>query len=160
MKNSHDKKSAITYGIGHGGIEMFLVVGLTLLSTLLFAYSYNTLGLEGMMGTSTDTSLEAMIVDTIISINSYTVSNAVLSIVERLIAIGLHVACSILVFASVRKNDYSHLGYAFGFHALANVPAALYQRGVITNLVVVEGIILVIAIICSYFAYKTYKTME
>lgn len=152
-----DKKNAVTFGIGHGGIEMILIVGLTLLSTLFFAYTYNKLGLEGMLAGSNDAELSNMIVETVASIENYGISNMLLSLIERVAALVLHISCSIFVFYSVHEKSLNYLGYAFGLHALANVPAALYQKSVLTNLYVVEGLLIIVVIFTVILAYKTYK---
>lgn len=158
IKNK-DKKNAVTFGIGHGGMEMLLVVGMTLFSTLLFAWTCNSLGLEGMLAESQDAGLETMIMDTVASIEAYGIFDAVLSLIERASAMVLHVSCSVLVFNSVLKKDINYLGYSFGLHALVNVPAALFQKGVLTELWLTELFIIGFTVLAAVFAYKTYKKM-
>ncbi len=160
MKNTYDKKCAVTFGIGHGGFEMITVVGMTMISTLMFALTYNSLGLDGMLAGSNDPELYNMITEMVASINTYDVQAVILSVLERVSAIMIHVSCSIFVFKSVQRKDLRSLGIAFGLHALMNIPAGLYQRQVINNLWIVEIFILIFACIGSYFAYTTYKKMD
>ena len=102
MKNVHDKKNAVTYGIGHGGFEMITVVGMTLLSTLMFAFTLNSLGVEGMLDGVNDIQILQMVNDMIASIDAYTVKDVLLSIIERISALILHVSCSVFVFKAVQ----------------------------------------------------------
>lgn len=44
MKNNDDKESAVTYGIGHGGIESILVVGFSMLSSIFLISTLNSMG--------------------------------------------------------------------------------------------------------------------
>lgn len=160
MKNSHDKRNAVTLGIGYGGFEIISVVGMTLISTLMFAISYNSLGIEGMMGTSNDIELYNMIIEMVISIEAYQVRDVVLSVLERICALFFHISCSVFVFNSVYKNDLNYLGVAFIFHIIMNIPSALYQRQVITDLWIIEVMLLIISSVCSYYAYRIYKRMD
>lgn len=160
MKNANDKKNAVTYGIGHGGFEMISVVGMTLLSTLMFAMTLNSLGIEGMLDGVNDAQIVQMVNDMLVSIESYTVLDVVLSIVERISAIILHVSCSIFVFKAVKYKNISSFWMAFGFHILMNIPAAFYQQQIISNLIVVEIFVVIISIITAVYALKTYKKMD
>lgn len=156
---STNKKNAVTYGIGHAGIEMILVVGMSLLSTYVFAQGLNVLGIEGMMGQSVDASTHQMIVEMTESIQLYGMDDFILTLVERISTLVLHVSCSILVYYSIKENHAKFLGYAIGLHAIMNVPAVLAQKGILTNLFVVESIFVMIAIVIAYIGYQTYKKL-
>ena len=160
MRFSHDKKNAVTFGIGHGGFEMISVVGLTLISTLMFALTYNSLGLEGMLTGNNDAEVQAMVIEMVASIDAYSVQNVVQSVLERISALMIHVSCSIFVFKAVHNKQIKSLWIAMGLHILMNIPAALYQKQVITNIWFVEIGILIAACIAGYFAYITYKKMD
>lgn len=151
-----NKKNAITYGIGHGAVEMILVVGLTLLSTFIFAQSYLTLGVEGMTE-GLDTSMIEMVKEMIASIEVYELKDVVLNLIERCSALILHVSCSIFVYFSVRERNLQYLLYAFLFHIFMNIPAGMVQQEIITNLWLAESIIAVIASIIGISALKLYR---
>lgn len=152
----NDKKEAITYGIGHGAIEMILVVGLTLFSTFIFAQSFLTLGIDGMTE-GLDASMVDMVKEMVVSVQVYGVNDVLLNLIERCSALLLHVSCSILVFFSVKEKKINYLVYAFLFHVVMNIPAGMVQQSLITNVWIAEICIVIIACIAGIFAINIYK---
>ena len=74
--------------------------------------------------------------------------------VERIFAMLLHVGLSILVFYAVKRSKGSLYFLAVLLHALFDVPAALYQFGIIKNVFVVEAMLAVYAIGFFIVVYK------
>ena len=90
------------------------------------------------------------VVDTIKSIGFMYVG---LNLYERVFAILLHVGMSILVFYAVRERKTWMYILSIVLHALFDVPAALYQTGVIT-LPVTEIILTVYALVFFVIVYN------
>ncbi len=68
--------------------------------------------------------------------------------VERLIAITAHISLSIIVYYAVKDRARIWLyPLAIFLHALVNLPAGLFQSGIVTNVIVVELATLVTALI-------------
>lgn len=159
LKNEDRKQDAVMYGIGHGGVEMILLVGLSLLSSLLFAWTLNSSGAQEMLKDLSDEVMRQSLLDMIASLQGYGIMNALMTLLERASAMILHIACSVLVFKSVREKNRTLFITAFGFHVLANIPATLAQKQVLTQIWLVEFMILAVALAAGYYAWKEYKKM-
>ena len=88
-----ERITALAYGIGHGGCEAFLVAGLTMLNNLIIGLAYTHSG--------TVPPEAAAVAEVLIATPAGTF---LWSGFERLTAMGLHMALSVLVFACVRAN--------------------------------------------------------
>ena len=64
-----------------------------------------------------------------------------------------------LVFAAVRHGRKNLFGMAIILHLCVDIPAALYQKGVL-SLYVTEGFIFIYVIAVVIFAYKVYISMK
>ena len=80
--------------------------------------------------------------------------NGVLSVVERAFAILLHIGLSILVFNAVRRSKIGYYFLAVLLHALYDVPAALYQTGVL-NIYIVEVMLAIYSVLFFVIVYRT-----
>lgn len=136
--------SAISYGIGHGGIEAVIVLGLGMLNSIIFSVMINS-------GNSLMDSLPAGTIDSITGTSNITY---VLSIVERIFAIGVHIGLSVIVFVSVMgKGRWWLFPLAIVLHALTNLTAAMMQAGLLTNMWIMYGGIIVMTLITLCIAY-------
>lgn len=94
--------------------------------------------------------------ESILSLPSY---QLLLSGFERIFAITLHLSLSVLVFFSVHKKGQGYLfPIAIILHAMVNFPAALYQRGVISNILVIEIIVFALCSIIAFFTFRFYQS--
>ena len=137
LKKYQDRKDAITYGIGHGGIEAILVLGISGIST-------------GQLK-----SVEMQIT----ALAGYGVGRMLLEVCERCIAMTLHIALSVVVFKAVQENQKRYLWIAMLLHAVFDIPAALCQCGVI-GMGVAEIWLFVSVLVCVWYAKKVYGTLE
>lgn len=141
----HTTSSAVSYGIGHGGIEAVLIVTLGMLSTLIFAVMLNS-------GTSLPDALPGGIAESLVHTPAYMYG---VSIFERVLAIVLHIALSVIVFQAVmRKGKWWLYILAIILHALANLTAAMYQAGMIGSIIWVYAGMVVVLIATIYTAWK------
>lgn len=132
------RDTAVTYGIGHGGVESMLTLGL----------GYAALYLTSAAGEN-----PALLADAVGAITPAVVMAAML---ERVSAMILHIALSCFVFLAVRgKGQWTWFPFAILLHAMADMPAVLYQRGVLP-LWPVELWMLVVALFSLYSARKQY----
>lgn len=148
LKNHKEKNVSVGYGIGHGGIECVLVLGVNYL-----LYVFVILG--GSLG---DPASDAVVLQTI---NSIQTSIIPLAMFERIISIILHISLSIFVYKAANKTKSFYLyPVAILLHMISDVPAGLYQAGLITNAILVELLIAIITIVIFIFAIKMYKNMK
>lgn len=158
LKDYHDRKDAITYGIGHGGIESVLVLGITGISSIGMALAVNQGTLESItagMNAGQIRSVEMQIT----ALAGYGAVNMLIEVCERVFAMTLHIALSIVVFRSVKEKKVSYLFIAVLLHAVFDVPAALYQCGVLPILAT-EALLLLTAAGCAYYARRAYLALD
>ena len=158
LKKYQDRKDAITYGIGHGGIEAILVLGISGISSIALAAAVNDGSLaQSLSGISTGQlkSVEMQIT----ALAGYGVGRMLLEVCERCIAMTLHIALSVVVFKAVQENQKRYLWIAMLLHAVFDIPAALCQCGVI-GMGVAEIWLFVSVLVCVWYAKKVYGTLE
>lgn len=162
MKKQRDPGSAVMYGLGHGGGEAIILIGISFLSIAAMAVSVNTMGIDAIVSAAAggDPVLEATVRMQIEAYTAVTFGDTMLSVFERIISITFHTAVSVIVFESARIK-----GKAFLFpvciilHALVDVPAALYQYGVLP-LGATYPIMIIFTAVIVYFAARSYKRVR
>ena len=100
----------LAFGMGHGGLEAMLLVGASVLAAW------------------------------IVTPDALTTSNVILSGVERLLTIPVHVAWSVMILAGLQKGCYKGLLVAFLTHTLLDAGLVLMMNAVIP-LYVIEGVL-------------------
>ncbi|AKG73019.1 YhfC family intramembrane metalloprotease [Salinicoccus halodurans] len=145
MKRKHRQiDSAVSYGIGHGGIEAVIVLGLGMLNTIIFSFIINS-------GSSIVDTLPAGTVESITGTSNITYA---LGIVERIFAIGVHIGLSVIVFTAVMKGRWWLFPLAIVLHALTNVTAAMMQAGLLTSIWFMYAGFIVMTLITLWIAYS------
>lgn len=114
-------KGGVMLGVGHGGIESILLVGLSLLGNLVF-YVLLTQGLAPTLPPEVDATVRQQFA-------ALTPGLALLGGVERVLAMGLHVSCSLLVLRSMAHGPRWLLG-AMALHTTANFVAVVVTQKV------------------------------
>ena len=157
LKNKeYEKKEAVMFGIGHGGIEAILIIGLTSIWYAVMLINYKNGGIEALIPKGTPSSTAATMKSIIDNLLKVTSSEIVLSILERIIAIFSHIGLSVIVFTSVNSKKIYLFFVAIIMHAVLDIPAAMFQRQILTNNFVVLGLTFVIACGIIYYSVKLY----
>lgn len=142
LKQYRQWKDGLAFGLGHGGIEAILLVGVNNVVMLVFALMIN----NGMF----DTLISGQSEDAFAPIKDQLVNSSstlfLLGGIERLSVIAIQIGLSVFVLYAVRKKKLIYLMYAIFIHAIIDFPAALYQTGVIKNIMVIELYIALVAI--------------
>ncbi|PER29845.1 YhfC family intramembrane metalloprotease [Bacillus cereus] len=139
LKKYREYTDGLAYGIGHGGIESILVGGFAGLQTLTFATSIN----NGSFAQMVEQYPQLIhIKDLLIEQPAYLY---LFGSLERIMALVLQIAFTMLVLYAVKQKKYIFLVYAILFHAFVDFFAALYQTKTI-NIFVAEGITLLFTI--------------
>lgn len=159
-KKELDPKNAVMYGLGHGGFEAIMLVGVNMLSYGVLAVSINTLGTNFLFDNIPSAESQLVLAQQLAALSQVGMSDAIMSVVERLIAMTFHTAASVTVFASVKLKGKKWLfPISILLHALMDVPAALYQRGVIENIVIAEILMAFFTALTVFLACKVYKSL-
>ncbi len=102
LKKHTDRRTSVSYGIGHGGIEA-IYAGFTTLSLIVLAILINS-GQTDELTKDVPPEMLPLAMKKLEGFASMTFSRSMLGIVERISAMMLQTALSIMVFRAVRSN--------------------------------------------------------
>jgi uncharacterized membrane protein YhfC len=152
--------TGISYGIGHGGIESILLAGITAVGNVVYCILYNT-GNSGILTAKMNAAQVAQFNAGITSLFTMPSATFLVSGIERIFAIGLHIGLSVIVFYAVfGKKKIWLYPLAILLHALGDLPAAALQVNVIKSTVVVEviaGLSCVVLLVIAYLLHRKYR---
>lgn len=146
MKRRYTTKNAVYMGIGHGGCEAIMLVGINFISYAFVALAVNAVGAERFIQTSTagNAELAETLGQQLDAIAAIGVVSTIQAVYERIIAMVFHVCMSVVVYKAVSQRGKVWLyPSAIALHALLDAPAAMYQTGVITSIPMTHAIMTV-----------------
>lgn len=153
MKKTLNKQNAIMYGVGHGGIEAILLVGMSCISNLLLSVSINS-GQLGMLlpMTGLDETTSQQLMAQLSALSMTPALHFYLAGVERISAILFHISASYLVYLAVKKKKISWYLLAILAHFLLDAMTAVMAAYL--PVLALEGILLVF---CGGFAWVIWR---
>lgn len=158
MKKNIGRENAITYGLGHGGIECIFVLGMTMFSNIMIAALFNSMGAEAFIAQYSPDQADAVL-QSIEMINGINPASALVACLERACAMALQVELSVLVFAAVRLHKLWLYPVCVLLHAIIDFFAALYQTGILPSLYLLEGMLLVYVIALFFVVRRVYRAL-
>ena len=152
-----DLRTGFAYGVGHGGIESILLMGANGISSLAILITANRAGAESLLAGLEGAQRTAM--EAQLAAAAATPSwQYLLGGYERLVAITLHLALSVLVWmVACGWLPKAFLGVSILLHALADVPAAMAQVGLLGSVLLVEGLTTLVTAYVAWYVYTLYK---
>ncbi|WP_033154416.1 YhfC family intramembrane metalloprotease [Pseudobutyrivibrio ruminis] len=157
MKRLLNKENAFMYGVGHGGIEAMIIVGLTTVSNLISAYMINT----GLMEKSLellDSDIKQQTIDQLSLLWTTSPVDFYMAGVERVVAITLHLSLSYIVYRAVKDGKIQLLFLSIALHAFADFVTVLVAG--YAPVIVVEIVLIVIVSIIAVFVYKKFSAEQ
>ena len=146
LKKSSARITALSYGIGHGGIEALLLVGLTMVSNLLLGLAHAS---GAPLPQETAAAAEALL--------AIPAATFLWSGLERLSAMALHMALSVLVFASVRTEKHWLFPAAILVHASVNFAAVAANARL--PIAATEALVLLLTALAALWAAGIYRRL-
>ncbi len=161
-------EQGIAAGLGHGGIEAIVLIGMTYINNLLYSVMINTgtydVMVEQTAALGVDTSALLSAKEQLIETSS---SLFLLAGYERILTIILHIALSLLVCYFVsRKKDFTGIGICLVIHMLVDfvspvingltTPYLGSKISVTTSYVLVYGFLTAVAV-CSVLLIRKIK---
>jgi uncharacterized membrane protein YhfC len=145
-------RAGVAYGLGHGGAEMLLLFGLSMISTFAIALMIN-LGQTDLLTARAPAEAQEQVVAQLEQIKSAGAGTYLFGLWERFSALILQVSLSILVWAAARKGGKWLWLFpaAILLHALVDGVAVILSKS--TGLVTVELVILAMAIAVAGLAW-------
>ncbi|MEW9580313.1 YhfC family intramembrane metalloprotease [Paraburkholderia sp. DGU8] len=147
-----DDGTALTYGLGHGGAEAWLVGVLVQVQWLLFAVFENRGQLDGYLSNLPPDSL--MRIHLILA--SLSPQTAGIFALERVAALVFQIGLSVLMWRGVRAGWRGILPVAIGLHALVDVPAAMFQARLVP-LGAVDAVYALGAVVVAGLLMRTFR---
>lgn len=142
MKKSLSKENAIMYGIGHGGVESVLIVGvMTCLNNLISALLINMGQIDQSLSAIEDGPGKELAVQSYNILCTTPGYQFYLAGVERISAIVLQICLSYLIYRGVKYGEKKFLLIAFGIHFLVDAVTVLLSN--LISLIVLEAVLLV-----------------
>lgn len=133
--------TALAYGLGHGGAEVWLVGVLVQAQWIAFGVLENRGQLDAYLGNMPAGSL--MRIHLLLA--SLSPALAGVFVIERVAALVFQIGLSVLMWRGVRAGSRAILPIAIAAHALIDVPAAMSQAGLLP-LTIVDAIYAIAAI--------------
>lgn len=127
MKRQLDRDNALMFGVGHGGTEALLVVGLTYVGNLVTSMMINSGTIEVSLR-ALDESARAAAETQLAALWTTPSWTFFLGGVERILAIALHIALSYLVYRAVKSGRLSLWLLAVAIHAGIDAAAVLLAQ--------------------------------
>jgi len=153
-RNYKGQGTGLSYGIGHGGIEAIMLAGLAMISSIIMSVMINS-GNIGFFGS------EHIALKEINELAAVPPVMFLASGFERIIAISVHISLSIFVWCSVTvKGNLWMYPAAIILHAIVNIAPAMYQAHLITNIWLIEGMLIIPAALIAFAAYQVCKILK
>lgn len=148
--------NALMYGAGHGGFEAIAIVGLTMINNIAWSVMINNGSISTLLSSlSGDQLTQAQQSVTLLAATPS--FQFLLGGVERLLAIALHIALSVIVWFAVKWEGKLYLyPVAILIHFAVDAAAALLS-GLGVNLIVIELVVAVLTAAAALFARRLWK---
>ena len=146
LKKHLTRENALMYGAGHGGIEAFLILGMSSMSNLLTAAMING-GLMEKTMTALEPAQQEVTYHQLSVLWTTPAYQFYLAPVERISAIALQIALSILVYSAVKTGRKLHLAAAFGLHFAVDFLTVVCASAIPTWALEL-GLLVIVAAIC------------
>ena len=154
LKNYNSKSDAVSFGLGHGGIECAMVLGLNMAIYIVISLLINSGADESVLLAIAGGSAETVgiITEGILSI---TPALAAIAIFERICAMALHLCLSMVVFAAVKKSSVRYLFAAIFLHFLADFVIVVLSR--FAGIYLAEAALAIFVAALAYYVFKVKK---
>lgn len=151
LKRQERVGDALLYGLGHGGMEVVLIIGLSVVNAATIWFMINS-GMWNLLTGGLDAEGIALLEAQLSSVQTQEVSMYVIGGVERISAIIVHVSLSVIVFCSVRQRKPLYLVLSIFLHFALDATICLYASGLV-NMFVLEAILAALALLYAGIAF-------
>ena len=161
LRKRKNRETGISYGIGHGGIEVMLILGLTYITNIAYAVMINT-GVYGNLIAQAAALAPELAPEQVeqgytvaAQLAAFSAGDLAIGVVERIFAFMFHTGASILVFYACKdKKKFWLYPLAIVLHTAMDSLAGLKMAGVIEiSPVIMEVVIAVFGLATFFGAY-------
>lgn len=158
LRKRTQRETSISYGIGHGGIEVMLMLGMSYVNYIAYALMINTGAFGQLVDQIAAQAPEQLsqVPEIVALLTNFSVGDLGINLVERIFAVMFHIGASVLVFYACKdKKKFWLYPLAIAIHTLMDGFVALNLFGVISvstwMLEVYVGIVGVLTFFGAYF---------
>lgn len=157
MRKNLNKQNAIMYGVGHGGIEAMLLVGMACISNLVIAVMINSGQVPALLEMSgVDGSTYVLAVSQMTAVSTTPAWQFYMAGLERIAAIIFHISASYLVYLAVKEKKLFYYLLAILLHLLLDAMVLILAKAL--PILVVETITLVFSCTFGGAVWKMYHS--
>ncbi len=157
MKKNQRFIDGITFGLGHGAIEAMIITGLSFVNILIFSIMINTGTFEANLSNLPQTTVSAIYYQC----TSLTPLNTILGGIERIIAMGIHIGLTMIIFKGVRKNKSClYLIIAILVHGAIDASIGFMSQMIGFSTLAMEVVFAVISISLMVYVFKSKKRVK
>ena len=155
-KRASKAVTGVAYGIGHGGIEMLMIFGVTMASNMVIAFMMNG-GHQDLLLAGVPEESKAQALAQFAQLSSMTTGSLLIGFWERISALILQVALSLIVWKAVRGGGRWVLLFpvAILIHALVDAIAVLLSKS--AGMVPLELIVSALAVATAAAAWMIWR---
>ena len=150
LKDRLDYQNGLAYGVGHGGIESILIVGMSYINNIVYSFLINSgsldILLKGKVSPEVIKSIKSALIET-------PASAFLLAGFERVFTMAIQIALSLLVLVAVKRKRLYYLAFAILLHTIIDAPAA-YMALVKVNIFAIEFVVLLWAVLSLVYIIK------
>lgn len=132
-KEPTDAKTPVAYGIGHGGTEMLIIFGISMISNLVMSSLINNGQADTILAT-VPAEASAQVQAQFEQLQALTAGTLLLSLWERISALILQVGLSVMVWTAVRKNRLWLFPMAILLHFVVDACAVIMAKSAVSTL--------------------------
>lgn len=156
-KKRGKNENALMYGAGHGGVEVFYILCIGMITNIVLSVKLNAGMADEMLLALQGNAALAQMTAAFETLATTPSATYLAGIVERLAAVALHLSFSVLVwFAAKEKRLFWLYPLALLLHAGVDF-AAVVIAGSVTNVWVIEGAICILTACCALIALCVWK---
>lgn len=153
MKKSLTRENAVMYGIGHGGIESVLLIGMTYVSNVAVVIMINSGAMNTTLATMDTTAADALM-QQLSSIYTTTPALFFAAGMERISAIVLHICLSCFVYRAARYGERRYFVLALLAHFAVDAVVVILNDYI--NIIALEVALLLCVTALALFAVRLY----
>jgi len=160
-RNQRNDRNALMYGAGHGGFEAYYILFFSMVSYIVMAIKLNAGMQDALTSGVTDPATLQTLNATFAVLASTPPATFLMSIVERIAAVGIQMSLSVLVWFAAKDGGKTFLFYplAIVLHTLVNAFAVILSRYV-SKVWIILGVVYVFAalyILLATSVWRKYK---
>ncbi len=152
MKNGLNRENALMYGVGHGGVEAIMLMGMVSINNLTTSVMINSGGISAVMA-QLDTATAQLTFEQLKALWQTPPYMFYMGGLERVSALALQIGLSLFVFRAVKDGRKNCLILAYGIHFLVDFLTVL-AAGLLPTLAV-ELALVVISAAVIWYAVRT-----